>query len=69
MVERKNKVAILIEDCRYCPCATLKFDQGSEEDIMYCQTKRNLIMLREGWGTRDIPNWCPLLAKQTWRKE
>ena len=69
MFETKNKVTVLIEDCRHCPNATLKFDRRAEEDIMYCQTKRNLIMLREGWGARDIPSWCPLLVKQTGRKE
>ena len=64
-----NVVHLTIRDCQHCPCATLKFDRGSEEDIMYCQTKRNLIMLREGWGTCNIPNWCPLLPKQARRKE
>ena len=59
----KNCVHLTIQDCQHCPCATLKFDQGSEEDIMYCQTDRSLIMLREGWGSRDIPDWCPYLKK------
>ena len=61
----KNKISIIIDNCKNCPCATLKFDQNSEQDIMYCQTERSLMMLRENWGDRDIPNWCPLLAKQT----
>lgn len=61
----KNRVHLTIRDCKHCPCATLKFDKGSEEDIMYCQTARSLIMLREGWGSRDIPNWCPYLNKGT----
>ena len=60
----KNCVYLTIRDCQYCPCATLKYDQGSEEDIMYCQTNCSLIMLREQWGSRDIPNWCPFLREQ-----
>ena len=62
MFEKKNQVTVLIEDCRHCPNATVKFDEGSMEDIMYCQTHRSLIMLREdGWGSRPIPDWCPRL--------
>lgn len=59
----KNCVHLIIRDCQHCPCATLKYDRGVEEDIMYCQTKKSLIMLREGWGPRSIPNWCPYLEK------
>lgn len=62
MVEKKNQVTVLIEDCCHCPNAILKFDHDSEEDIMYCQTSRSLIMLRDnGWGPRPIPDWCPRL--------
>ena len=64
MSNKKNRVAVLIEDCRYCPNATLKFDEGSVEDFMYCQTDQSLIMLRERWGSRPIPNWCPRLKRQ-----
>lgn len=65
MPEKKNQVAVLIEDCRYCPNATLKFDKGVAEDIMYCQTSRSLIMLRDnGWGACSIPDWCPRLNRQ-----
>ena len=59
-----NVVHLTIRDCQYCPCATLKFDQGSEKDIMYCQTNRSLMMLREEWGSHSIPNWCPFLREQ-----
>jgi hypothetical protein len=66
MFEKKNQVTVLIEDCRHCPNATLKFDQEAAEDIMCCQTQRSLIMLREnGWGPRAIPNWCPRLNYPT----
>ena len=65
MAEKKNQVTVLIEDCRHCPNATLKFDRGAEEDIMYCQTAYSLTMLREnGWGPRPIPNWCPRLTRK-----
>ena len=65
MLEKKNQVAVLIEDCRHCPNASLKFDEGSQEDIMYCQTHRSLIMLRQnGWGPRPIPEWCPRLNRK-----
>lgn len=61
-----NVVHLTIRDCQYCPCATLKFDQDSKKDIMYCQTNHSLIMLREnGWGPRAIPNWCPRLNHTT----
>lgn len=59
-----NCIHLTIRDCQHCPCATLKYDQGSEKDIMYCQTDGSLIMLREDWGTRPIPNWCPYLKKE-----
>ena len=59
---KKNRVNVTIEDCIHCPNAVLKFDQNCEEDIMYCQTERSLIMLRDnGWGSCAIPNWCPRL--------
>lgn len=62
MTNKKNTVTVVIEDCRHCPNATLKFDKEAKEDIMYCQTARALITLREnGWGPRPIPNWCPRL--------
>jgi hypothetical protein len=63
-----NEVVIKIHDCQYCPCATLKFDRGSEQDIMYCQTKHSLIMLRKDWGSHDIPDWCPFLASKQKQK-
>ena len=59
---KKNQVVVPIEDCRHCPNATLKFDRTIKEDIMYCQTAKSLIMLRDnGWGPCPIPNWCPRL--------
>ena len=62
---KKNQVTVLIEDCRFCPNMTLKFDEDSEEDIMYCQTAKGLIMLRDnGWGPRPIPDWCPRLTRK-----
>lgn len=62
MFEKKNQVTVLIEDCRHCPNATVKFDREAKEDIMYCQTHQSLIMLRDnGWGPRPIPDWCPRL--------
>ena len=59
MFEKKNQVTVVIDDCKHCPNATLKFDPNSGEDIMYCQTCRSILMLREGWGSRPIPDWCP----------
>lgn len=66
MNKKKNRVTIVIEDCQHCPNATLKFDQNTKDDIMYCQTARSLIMLREkGWGSRPIPDWCPRKNKES----
>ena len=62
MYKNKNQVTVLIEDCRHCPNATLKFDRMSEEDIMYCQTEGSMTILRERWGNSPIPNWCPRLS-------
>lgn len=59
-----NKVNIVIENCKDCPCATLKFNKKAQDDIMYCQSLQSLIMLRTGWGAREIPDWCPLLNKE-----
>lgn len=64
MVEKKNKVTVLIEDCRHCPNVTLKFDRGIEEDIMYCQTESSITMLRERWGNSPIPDWCPRIGRR-----
>lgn len=65
MCEKKNQVAVIIEDCQHCPNATLKLDRGSGEEIMYCQTCRGIMMLRDGWGSRSIPDWCPRLYHNT----
>jgi hypothetical protein len=62
--DNPNLVTITVADCKYCPSATLKYDSNSEEDIMYCKTATGIVMLREGWGSRRIPNWCPRLAKE-----
>lgn len=64
MANEKNKVSVLIEDCRHCSNATLKFDRMSEEDIMYCQTESSITMLRERWGNCPIPKWCPRLGRR-----
>lgn len=64
MANEKNKVTVLIEDCRHCPNATLKFDRMSKEDIMYCQTESSMTMLRECWGNSPIPDWCPRLGRK-----
>ena len=59
-----NCIHLTIRDCQLCPCATLKYDYNSEDDIMYCQTEKSLLMLREGWGSHPIPSWCPILREQ-----
>ena len=61
MAERKNKVTITFESCNQCPNATLKYNEETDEDMMYCQTSTSCIRLRESWGYRPIPNWCPRL--------
>ena len=62
---KKNQVTVLIEDCCHCPNAMLKFSEDEEEDYMYCQTAKSLIMLRDnGWGHRPIPDWCPRLNRK-----
>ena len=57
-----NVVHLTIRDCQHCPCAVTK---PSKEGAMYCQTNRSLIMLRKEWGPRDVPDWCPILARGT----
>lgn len=64
MFEKKNQVTVLIEDCRHCPNAKLKFVKEEEEDYMYCQTVVSCIQLRKGWGYCPIPSWCPRLARR-----
>ena len=61
---KKNQVAVLIEDCCYCPNAKLKFIKDEEEDYMFCQTATSCIQLRKGWGNRPIPDWCPRLNRK-----
>ena len=61
---KKNRVAVLIEDCCHCPNAKLKFVKDEEEDYMYCQTDTNCTQLRSGWGYRPIPDWCPRLTRK-----
>ena len=63
MIEKKNRVTLCIENCRQCPNATLKFNKEISEDEMFCQTETSCIWLREGWGDRPIPNWCPRLKQ------
>ena len=59
----KNKIQLTIEDCQYCPCASLKYDSSVEKDHMYCIMDGGIIMLREDWGSRNIPDWCPVLER------
>ena len=61
MIKKKNQVSVLIEDCRNCPNATLKFIKEAEEDYMFCQTSTSCIQLREHWENCPIPDWCPRL--------
>ena len=63
-MSEKNKITIVIDNCCHCPSACLKRERESGEAIMYCQQPRSLMMLREGWGSRPIPNWCPRLARE-----
>ena len=56
-----NKVAVLIDNCKHCPCAVRKISKSLPKCAMYCQTETSLIMLRYGWGDRFIPDWCPRL--------
>ena len=58
MVKKKNQVTICIENCRQCPNATFKLNKE-----MFCQTETSCIYLREGWGDRAIPDWCPRLKQ------
>lgn len=67
MAKEKNKVTVLIEDCRHCPNVTLKFlnnENDGGEDYMYCQTAFNCIQLRKRWDTCPIPDWCPRLQRK-----
>lgn len=64
MLEKKNRVTLCIESCKQCPGATLKFNREICEDIMFCQTEDSCIQLREGWGDRPIPDWCPRLSRR-----
>ena len=63
MVEKKNRVELItvIEDCIDCPNKKVKDVDGTER--MFCQTDSSLICLREGHGSRSIPDWCPRLKK------
>ena len=63
-----NKVTFTIYDCEFCPNATLKYDAGSGQDIMYCKSHIGTIMLREGWGSRLIPDWCPCMIRNVEQK-
>lgn len=63
MVEKKNVVKIEIDSCHLCPNASLKFSKEVMAGGMFCQTERSCIYLREGWGNRPIPNWCPRLIQ------
>ena len=56
-----NKIIITFESCNQCPNATIKYNRETDEDEMFCQTKTSCIMLKESWGYRPIPDWCPRL--------
>lgn len=63
MFEKKNQVMVTIDNCRYCPHATIKYLAEEEDDFMFCQTPRSCVRLRKGWGDHPIPDWCPKLCK------
>ena len=52
------------KDCRNCDCATIKRDPFSRKNYMYCETEDSVIMLRDKWGPREIPGWCPMKKKE-----
>ena len=60
----KNRITITIESCNQCPNATVKYNKKIDEDEMFCQTETSCIMLKENWGYRPIPDWCPRLNRQ-----
>lgn len=61
MTKHKNKVTLIIEDCRQCPSATRKPNQETKQENMFCQTRTHCIQLRESWEPCPIPGWCPRL--------
>lgn len=34
--KKKNRVILLIEECRFCPNATVKFNKEEMVNYMYC---------------------------------
>jgi hypothetical protein len=62
-MSEKNKVELIvtIEDCIDCPNMKMKDVEGVER--MFCQTDSSLVCLKEGYGPRSIPDWCPRLKK------
>lgn len=60
----KNQITVCLDDCQYCANAKLKYDKCRDIDRMYCQSEQGIIMLREKWGSRPIPDWCPRLGKE-----
>ena len=59
-----NKVTIIITSCEDCPNAKTKYIPEAKKQCMYCQTIESCLRLREGWGKRPIPDWCPRLKDQ-----
>ena len=58
----KNVAFVEIDDCLKCPDKVIKTtDYGHK---MFCQTKDSCICLRDGCGSRPIPDWCPRLVKK-----
>ena len=64
-----NRVTFTIYDCEFCPNAVVKTDKETAKENMYCETPRSLIMLREGWGSRLIPDWCPCMLRNIEEKQ
>jgi len=62
--KKKNRVTLLIEECRFCPNATVKFNKKEMVNYMYCQTQTSCILLGRCSGARPIPDWCPRLNRK-----
>ena len=60
----KNQITVCLDDCKDCANARLIYDKCADKDFMYCHTAQGIIMLREKWGSRPIPDWCPRLGKE-----
>ena len=67
-----NEVKFIINNCMKCPYHYVEkiytSDSFEHEEGCYCKIKNNKLVVADDWDLEkwaEIPDWCPLIGKET----